>query len=110
MSDINGVLGPICDDITGVAIGTVSDPKVSIEDALAALGAADAPVLALAPLILEASPERYRVHIVGNAGDEYLSNGTCEARIPRNKECVVDAWALEVLKQTQGVSFTYLPA
>lgn len=110
--------------VSGEASGTVSDPKVSIEDALAQLAAQDVPPLNDVPPepsptftgaftgahVFEASPAQYRVHITGPAGDQYISSGSLDIRVPRNRECVVSAAVLEVLKQSQGVDFTYLPA
>jgi len=106
----NSITNPV-GDITGHASGSVSWP-VSIEDALRELidDAPPAVVPKAATVPLEANPTQYRVHIVGETGDQYLSNGDFVCTIPRNKEVVVAAHVLEVLKQSQGVEFTYLPA
>jgi len=121
MADVNGTLpkGSIGDpanligNIAGEAKGSVGD-AVSIEDALKELQD-DGPPAVVAPkkapkAPLEAKPARYKVHITGEKGDQYLSNGDFVCTIPRNKDVIVTARVFEVLSQSQGLQFTYLPA
>jgi len=121
MADVSGTLpkGSIGDpanmlgNMTGTAGGNVTG-SVSIEDALKELQD-DGPPAVVAPkkvpkAPLEAKPTRYKVHITGEKGDQYLSNGDFVCAIPRNKDVIVTARVFEVLSQSQGIEFTHLPA
>ena len=59
---------------------------------------------------LEANPKKYKVFIRGEQGEHYVSNGGLQMHIKRNVEVIVSARVLEVLKQSQGLDFTFLPA
>ena len=107
MAAINSV---ITDGVLGEASGTVSGE--GIEAALAQLEAPDA--APPAPLVPEpaVSPaaQFFKIKVEGAKNDApiYISNGDLELVIPRNEHVRVPALALEVLKQTQGIEFTYL--
>ncbi len=102
------------DGVGGEASGTVGGG--GIEAALAAMGLtepqAPRPVAPfIPPDAISPSTAQFRVRIAGGPtdADVYVSNGSLEMRIPRNKDVRVPAAVVDALKVAEGIEFTYLP-